>query len=341
MQFSLRSVFLAFVVVASALGTFGPCGLGIGLGIIVGIVFLRTTTFSCTEAMIALVVIAILIALLLPAVPTAREFARRAQCMNNLKQIALALHNYHDKYGSLPPACVPGPDGKPWHSWRVLILPFIEEQALYGQYNFNEPWNGPNNSKLAAARPAVYVCPSSPDRMSTQTTSYVAVVGPKTMWPGSKPRRFNEVHDGTSNTIMVVEAAGMGIPWMEPKDLEFDALPPTVEGRVRLGPECPHPVNGDFFDIAEGGGANVAMADGSVHSQPWDFPVDLLVPMLTVDGGEKTDLNNLPLPRYRRRLDWPRVLSLVALVISTLWFWFSTRPRAGHTGEDTPSPASG
>ena len=89
-----------------------------------------------------------MIALLLPAVQSAREAARRAQCSNNLKQIGLAFHNYHDSYGCLPPAYIPDGNGQPMHSWRVLILPFVEQSPLYDQYDFDEPWNGPNNSKL-------------------------------------------------------------------------------------------------------------------------------------------------------------------------------------------------
>jgi len=87
----------------------------------------------------------ILVALLLPAVQSAREAARRAQCSNNLKQIALAFHNYHDTYRTFPPAYIPDEDGNPKHSWRVLILPFLEQRALYEQYNFDEPWDSPNN----------------------------------------------------------------------------------------------------------------------------------------------------------------------------------------------------
>ena len=85
----------------------------------------------------------ILVALLLPAVQASREAARRAQCANNLKQIGLAFHNYHDAHKTFPPAYIPDKDGKPMHSWRVLILPYLEQQALYKRYNFDEPWDSP------------------------------------------------------------------------------------------------------------------------------------------------------------------------------------------------------
>ncbi len=76
---------------------------------------------------------------------------RRSECANHLRQIALALHDYHQVYGCLPPAHVDGPGGKPMHSWRVLILPFLHYDELYRQYDFAEPWDGPKNSLLAKA----------------------------------------------------------------------------------------------------------------------------------------------------------------------------------------------
>ncbi|MDH3719020.1 MAG: DUF1559 domain-containing protein, partial [Planctomycetota bacterium] len=158
MTFTLRSLLLAFMVIASALGAFGLWGLLLGPTIVGGVALFRNGRDSdATVAVTALLILALLVTLLLPVVQSCRESASRVQCMNNLKQIALALHQYHDQYGSFPPAYVAGPDGKPWHSWRVLILPFIEAEPLYAMYNFDEPWDGPNNRKLAAAAPHIPV----------------------------------------------------------------------------------------------------------------------------------------------------------------------------------------
>jgi hypothetical protein len=90
------------------------------------------------------------------------ERARQVQCANDLKQIAMALHCYHQQYGMLPPAYLADATGRPMHSWRVLLLPFLEAQSLYDQYDFREPWNGPNNSKLLTKMPYFYSCPSQP-----------------------------------------------------------------------------------------------------------------------------------------------------------------------------------
>ena len=116
--------------------------------------------FTLIELLVVIAIIAVLIALLLPAVQQAREAARRSACKNNLKQIGLALHNYHNAYGSFPPAFVPDAEGHPAHSWRVLLLPYVDGEELYSLYRFDEPWNGPHNSKLADKIPSVYRCPS-------------------------------------------------------------------------------------------------------------------------------------------------------------------------------------
>jgi len=194
------------------------------------------------------------IALMLPAAGSAREAARRSACTNNLKQIALALHNYHDTYQCFPPAVVTDKQGRPMHSWRVAILPFIEQRPLYERYNFNEPWDGPNNRVLANTAISAYRCPSDPNPSSTET-NYVMIVGPGTI--GGLPNEkvgFRDVTDGTSNTILLVEVVGTGIQWMEPTDLSIDEL------SLRLNDGSDKSISSNHS-----GGAMVAFADGSVR----------------------------------------------------------------------------
>src|SRR5262245_18129478 len=127
------------------------------------------------RALVAVGILGLLVLLLLPlSRGGSREAARRMQCSNHLKQIGLALQNYHDVYGSLPPAYIADANGKPLHSWRVLILPFLGERNLYEAYQFDEPWNGPSNSKLAEQVPACYRCPSRSGKQPKLETSYVA-----------------------------------------------------------------------------------------------------------------------------------------------------------------------
>ncbi|HEY2837871.1 MAG TPA: M56 family metallopeptidase, partial [Pirellulales bacterium] len=116
-----------------------------------------------------------------PAVSTARQAARRAQSVNNLKMLSLAMHIYAASHSqSLPPAVLFGPDGKTPHSWRVALLPYLEQNALYKEYKLDEPWDSENNKKVLAKMPAVFRCPE--DNPNSTNSSYFAVVGPKTLF---------------------------------------------------------------------------------------------------------------------------------------------------------------
>jgi len=216
------------------------------------------------------------VALLLPARSVSREVLRRSQCSNNLKQIALALHNYHDTYKCLPPAVITDKDGRPMRSWRVAILPFMEQRPLYDQYDFNEPWDGPKNLALASVpMPRVYQCPSA-DNPSPTETNYVMIVGKGTI--GGLPNEkvsFAAVTDGTSNTIAVVEVVGTGIHWMEPLDLSIDELSLMLNDGSGKGPSSHHP-----------GGVNVALADGSVRLLPNGTDPETLRRLLLRNDGQ-------------------------------------------------------
>ena len=206
----------------------------------------------------AFFVIGILVALLLPAVQAAREAARRISCNNNLKQISLAMHNYAQAYRCFPPAYIPDKNGKPMHSWRVLILPYMEQQELYHQYRFNEPWNSPHNSALAALMPRTYACPTEGPVGSTMT-SYAMIVGPKTISDGPTAHKLSDISDGTSNTIMVVEATEAHINWMEPRDLDAD----NMQFRINGGGDPLAAKN--EISSPHSNGANVSLCDGSVR----------------------------------------------------------------------------
>jgi len=244
-------------------------GLGVGLTLLIGLAVAVPVLLVCGG---------ILLALLLPAVQAAREAARRAACANNLKQIGLAMHCYHDANKCFPPAFIPDENGKPKHSWRVLLLPYMEEQALYAQYRFDEPWDSPNNKALAARMPSVYRCPSDSD-MTAGKTSYAMLVGPHAISDGPTPRRLSDIRDGSSNTIMIAEAASADINWLEPRDLDtadmFGARGPAegLFGYTEIN-SC-HP-----------NGANALFADGSVHYLSTSMDSKTLEAMTTIDGGE-------------------------------------------------------
>jgi len=197
-------------------------------------------------------------------------------CSNNLRQIGLALQNYHDRYKCFPPAYVADEKGKPKHSWRVLLLPFVDEQALYAQYNFKEPFDGPANRRLAQRPVSAYQCPESA-AADTANASYVMLVGPGTLSDGPKSTKLSDVRDGTSNTIAIVEIPGTGVNWMEPKDMtldEFVATFPRPGGPVQAKGSN-HP-----------GFINVLILDGSARSLSTSTPAATIRAMATIAGGE-------------------------------------------------------
>jgi prepilin-type processing-associated H-X9-DG protein len=270
----------------------------------------------------------------LPAVETAREAARRAQCNNNLKMIVLALQNYHDDHGMFPPAFIPDKDGKPMHSWRVLLLPYMEEKPLYDKYNFQEPWDGPNNSKLLM-NPVPYAyrwyqCPSDAriGRGTGVWTSYVAVVGPRTAWPGAQMRKMSEIADGTANTVLVMEDQSTRIPWMEPRDLMLDeALGVLTSSDPRAGGIHRH--EDFFYDYF--GGRNVAFVDGSVALLSDGLQRDFVSSLLTID-----DHAGLSSPNSggkfgeRKRLKVGNCYRLTVFILLTIfplpWVWRKRKP---------------
>lgn len=220
---------------------------------------------------LALVVLVITVFLIVPAFRGANEANNRRICKNNLKMIGLALHNYHDVHATFPPAYVADKDGKPMHSWRVLLLPYLDRKDLYDQYRFDEPWNGPNNSRLASQMPEEFRCPSSTS--GSPWTSYVGVSGPQAAFAGAKPIRLRDMVDGSSNTILVVESSGKRVHWMSPDDISPEEFKRNIE---RAGE------NGTFHS----GGCHVLLVDGTVRFLPTDTFPPTIEALLTRAGGE-------------------------------------------------------
>ena len=184
----------------------------------------------------------------------------------------MAVANYADAHdGQFPPAYKLGPDGRPWHSWRVLVLPYIEQDNLFRQYRFDEPWNGPNNSRLAAPMPRTFGFTDT--NRSRTTTNYLAVVGPETMWPGKVGRKRGEIKDDPGQTILIAENNGLDVHWMEPRDLAFDTMP--------FGIDDPNGVSSWYKQPA------VVTADTTVRRLSKELAPEALRAALTVAGGEK------------------------------------------------------
>src|SRR5262249_35253653 len=142
----------------------------------------------------------------LPALQKARGAATRSRSANNMKQILLAFHNYASNYDKLPAAAICDPNGKPLLSWRVAILPYIEQQNLYQQFKLDEPWDSEHNKKLIPRMPKIYALPNV-TKEGEFTTHYLAFVGNGAGMELKKSLRFQDFTDGTSNTFMIVEAS--------------------------------------------------------------------------------------------------------------------------------------
>ena len=163
------------------------------------------------------------------------DAAYASACQGRIFKLDLALRHYHEGHGHLPPAYIAGPDGKPWHSWRVLVLPYLGHESLYSQYRFDEPWNGPHNRMLAnKISSAAFQCPGGDDYEKSANTNFVVVTGEGTLFPGSKTEMIADPWNTTDRRILVVEIADSDIHWMEPRDLELDRLSPIV-GRSHFG----------------------------------------------------------------------------------------------------------
>lgn len=208
-------------------------GAGVGIGVILLIAFGGLIVCG-----------GILVALLLPAVQQAREAARRMQSANNLKQIGLAMHMYHDMYKEFPPAVVKDKDGKPLYSGMVLLLPMLEQTSLYEQFDKSKAWDSPENIPLSSISLDVFRDPSNPSNTAGRT-DYLFITGKNSILediPGMK-HDLSAITDGTSNTMLVIEVKG-NASWAAPNT--WDLSQP--------------------FDGSHPGIVQAVFADGSVHA---------------------------------------------------------------------------
>lgn len=212
----------------------------------------------------------VLVGLLLPAVQAAREAARRTQSVNNLKQLALAMHIYHDVHGKFPPPAILSEDGEPLLSWRVAILPYIEQEELYDQFHLDEPWNSEHNRTLIEQMPPVL---TNPNLIQNGKTNYLIPRGENTLFASDEGVRLRDILDGTSNTLMILEVdADRVVTWTKPEDLDVD-LDFPMDGLGSLRP----------------GGFSAALCDGSVQFFSTFVEEEVLKALFTPKGGEVVD----------------------------------------------------
>lgn len=277
----------AVALFASSVTTFGVAGIlpAVVILAIWGCIFLsRSRVNSLASVVIVGLIVLVLIALMLPAVQPVREASPRTNCRNNLRQIGLALHNYHDAHGSFPPAWTTDANGRPLLSWRVLLLPFLDEAPLYAEFDLTEPWDGPHNRELLQRIPSPYVCPSSvtEEKRGETATSYVAVIGEETAWPGASPTRYPDFRDGTSDSVIVIEY-NANIHWTEPRDLSLDE---AVALLSEAEPFSAHGHHSQTFFQDHYYGRHFLIADGSARYASHHLDGDRVRAVLTIAGDD-------------------------------------------------------
>ena len=282
------------------------------------------SAFTLVELLVVIAIIAILIGLLLPAVQKVREAANRMRCASNVRQVAVALHNYESANGAFPPAQVITPKR---HGWVSMILPYIEQEGLRASYRIDVHWNNRVNDPVTTARLPLLMCPSAPAGRKDAgrgVTDYPVMNHVATDNPAIAPtppvdkagngvfgfnraRAISEITDGTSNTIAIAEDAGRPELWQRGRFIgstggggaawagagsQIGLQGATADG-ARISPTAPGPWtcavncsnNGEVYGFHPGG-ANVAMADGSVRFVRAGIDIRVLAALVTRAGGE-------------------------------------------------------
>jgi prepilin-type N-terminal cleavage/methylation domain-containing protein/prepilin-type processing-associated H-X9-DG protein len=289
----------------------------------------RRSAFTLIELLVVIAIIAILIALLVPAVQKVREAASRTECQNNLKQLALGLHAFHDANRGFPPARMTIPK---LHSWTPFVFPYIEQAPLYQRYRWDVDWddaatNDANPGGVNQAPLSIFLCPSAPggrvasrQRAITDYDALSTITRPNpfvTKMPANDPswigvlgkdvkRRMTEITDGTSNTILLAESAGRNATYQMGKMTSTTGTtgargnpsteiavsgfdPATMSSPGPCGVNC---TNANEVYGMHTGIANVAFADGSIRPIREGLDINILIPLMTRSCGEVVNSNN-------------------------------------------------
>lgn len=220
-------------------------------------------------------VFTLLWAILIPVVILpALAAARGLETMSNLKLIGSALYEFQSRNGRFPSAYIVDGNGKPMLSWRVSLLPYLDQESLYREFDLAQPWDSERNRPLIAKIPRIY---QSPFLWSNAkgATHVVAVVGPNAAWTESAPVNLDELVDGPHNTLWVVEYARDDIPWTQPADLKSNEMSFTINDSTKPS-----------IGSASRNGASIVLVDGSVLSLPNDFSSELLKALINRRDGK-------------------------------------------------------
>ncbi len=231
----------------------------------------RRTGLSLVEILVVIAIIGIVVALLLPGDRRGvRGSSRQLQCKNNLRTIGLSLHNYHEDYGSFPPAITYDEEGRPLHSWRTLILPYLDHAPLYESIDLSKPWDHPDNAAAAKACPPAFRCPSAA-RLPENCTTYVGIVSTTGCFHPTESRSEDDISDPSEKTLMVIEVSeDDAVPWMSPQDSDGGWV-------LGFSPDVKLPHEG---------GVVALFGDGSVQFLSAELPDETRRSMLTIAGDD-------------------------------------------------------
>ena len=324
----LRTLLLLFVVLGSSLAVFGAWGIVV-FGLVVGLAIYLHHAESLSSLAVSC------LGLVLPAVPArgcccplsilpARRAAGRHVPTTYIKSRWRCIV-YHQANGCFPPAYIADKNGKPMHSWRVLILPHMDLDDLYKLYNFTNPGTARKTRQLSAHASQVFPCPSDPHCRASRSiqTSYLAVVGPNAAWAGEKPRKLADFGKDAADTIMLIEVTNSGISWAEPRDLSLDTLGAADGKSPALVLTSDHGRREEFFFTYDHvPGVHVVMADGIVrflrtgNRSPEDLRKVLQIGGYKEEGHASSSGDNRSFYGEPRRLNWPNIAALAVWLLS-------------------------
>lgn len=218
-----------------------------------------------------------------PSLRSVKERRDRQACMSNLQRIAKALNEYAAVHSTYPSPVVYGPKGRPLYSWRVLILPYLDEEVLYSRFKLDEPWDSLANSSFVPLCPNVYISPGSDSGTGfVAESNYVLVTGRGTLFPPTGPLGPDDIADLPNRTLLVVETSNYARGWTEPSDIDINKMAGQIGGQT-IGS-----MSGDPTSIggSHKGGATVAFADEQPGWLPEDIAPAAVQAMVSPAGGE-------------------------------------------------------
>ena len=192
-------------------------------------------------------------------------------CRNNPQSIMLAMYTYHDYFKCLPPAYTTDENGKPLHSWRVVLLPFLEQQELYDKIRFDEPWDSEYNKQFHTQRPSVYHCFWGPKKsQKPDTTSYMRIVGPNTTTTGPDSVAFDDIGRPSEEIVVLVEVYPT-INWMEPVDISPEQFAAGIDSKKKQGVGSYHKIR-LHLGMLDGSGIQIEKSELPLYYDKMTFP---------------------------------------------------------------------